>query len=78
MTSPPGMRCSPPAGTPPAILTALNKAVVESLDTPEMKELFVSLGMSAITEPLDAVNARMVKEFDKWEAVVKASGMKPQ
>jgi tripartite-type tricarboxylate transporter receptor subunit TctC len=67
-----------PAGTPPAVIDKLNKAVVEVLALPEVKERLAKIGAEpAPTTPkeFDALVARELRENGE---LVKAAGIKAQ
>jgi tripartite-type tricarboxylate transporter receptor subunit TctC len=64
-----------PAGTPPAILAKLEKALAETLAMPDVRKRLTEMG--AIVEPLngkqfgDYIGAELVK----WEGIVKKAGV---
>ena len=66
-----------PAGTPPAILAKLEKALAETLAMPDVRKRLTEMG--AIIEPLngkqfgDYIKAELVK----WEGIVKKAGIQP-
>ncbi len=64
-----------PAGTPPERIAKLNKAFVEVLDTPKVKQLFASQGL----EPAPSNTPQQLGKFiqaqmTKWVGVVKRAG----
>ncbi len=64
-----------PAGTPPERIAKLNKAFVEVLDTPKVKQLFASQGL----EPAPSNTPQQLGKFiqaqmTKWAGVVKRAG----
>jgi len=64
-----------PAGTPPDRIAKLNRAFVEVLATPKVKQLFASQGL----EPAPASTPEQLGKFiglqlTKWASVVKQSG----
>jgi len=64
-----------PAGTPPERVAKLNRAFIEVLDTPKVKQLFASQGL----EPAPAHTPQQLGKFiqaqmGKWAGVVKQSG----
>ncbi len=67
-----------PAGTPPAVLAKLEKALAEVLAMPDVRQRLT--GMGAIVQPLngkqfgDYIGAELVK----WADVVKQAGVKPE
>jgi tripartite-type tricarboxylate transporter receptor subunit TctC len=62
-----------PAGTPVPIVNQLNAAINESLKSPEISDRLVKLAVDArISSPAEFA-AFLVRERDKWTAVVKAA-----
>jgi len=66
------------AGTPPAILSTLNREMVKILESAPLKEQFSAQGLQAIPVTPDAFGRRVRDEIRKWGPVVKASGAKPE
>jgi tripartite-type tricarboxylate transporter receptor subunit TctC len=67
-----------PAGTPPAVIDKLNKALVEVLAMPEVKERLSKIGADpAPTTPKD-FDALVVRELGEYRELVKAAGIKAQ
>jgi tripartite-type tricarboxylate transporter receptor subunit TctC len=62
-----------PAGTPAPIVSRLNRAVVEALDTPELKAKFASLGITIIAGTPEQFSDYIKAEAVRWAALVKAS-----
>ena len=60
-----------PAGTPPAIVEKLNKAVSAALDAPELQQQFVKEGASIVKMSPDEFGKYIVAEKAKWGRVVK-------
>ncbi|MEJ8854875.1 tripartite tricarboxylate transporter substrate binding protein [Variovorax robiniae] len=64
-----------PAGTPPDRIAKLNKAFVEVLATPKVKELFASQGLEpAPSHAPDQLGKFIGLQMTKWAGVVKQSG----
>ena len=65
-----------PAGTPPAAIAKLEKALIETLAMPDVKKRLGDLG--ALVTPLDAkgFGAYIRSETVKWADVVKKAGLK--
>ena len=67
-----------PAGTPPAVLAKLEKALAEVLAMPDVRKRLTDMG--AIVQPLngkqfgDYIGAELVK----WADLVKKAGVKPE
>ena len=66
------------AGTPKAVITALNKAAIRILDSAAVQEQFGSQGLQPIPTTPEAFGKRLRAEIRKWGPVVKASGAKPE
>ena len=65
-----------PAGTPPAIITRINKDFNEALGSPKLRELLAARGADA-TGGTPAEFAKIIRaDLAKWAKVVKASGAK--
>jgi len=64
--------------TPREIMLVLNRELAAALQAPEVKEQFMTLGLSVLPDPLDRTRERLAREFTKWEAVAKAAGMAAQ
>jgi len=65
-----------PAGTPDAIVTALNKAVNASLDSPEMRASLGKLGLEPVIQTPQQFGKFIVSEVPRWAEIVKISGVR--
>jgi tripartite-type tricarboxylate transporter receptor subunit TctC len=65
-----------PAGTPHAIITKLNGAVVKIVRSAEMRERLLADGAEAIGSTPEEFTAVMKTDIAKWSAVIRASGAK--
>ncbi len=65
-----------PAGTPKAIVDQLNAALKKALAQPEIIKRMKDLGASPIGDTPDEFRAFLVKDSERWERVIKASGIK--
>jgi len=65
-----------PAGTPPDVVQAINRTVVENAKQPESKERFLKQGAEASDMDPQAFAAFIDRERAKWSKVVKESGAK--
>jgi tripartite-type tricarboxylate transporter receptor subunit TctC len=63
-----------PAGTPAAVVAALNRAINESLDTAEAKAGLARFSAIAQTGSPQEFAAWIASELPKWAAIVKLSG----
>jgi tripartite-type tricarboxylate transporter receptor subunit TctC len=67
-----------PAGTPPAVLDKLNKAMVEVLAMPEVKERLSKVGADPAPTSPKELDALVVRELAEYRELVKAAGIKAQ
>ena len=65
-----------PAGTPPQIVAALNKAVAATLKDPDIQQKLANLGIDIAPDTPAQFAAYIKAEIPKWAAVIKASGAK--
>ena len=65
-----------PAGTPPQIVAALNKAIGETLKDPDIQHKLANLGIDIAPDTPAQFAAYIKAEIPKWAAVIKASGAK--
>ena len=66
-----------PAGTPPAIVAKLEKALADTLAMPDVRKRLTEMG--AIVEPLNGkqFGDYIKAELTKWEDIVKQAGIQP-
>jgi tripartite-type tricarboxylate transporter receptor subunit TctC len=64
-----------PAGTPRRILDKLNKATVASLNSPELKRIFVAQGLNATPSTAAQFAKYLDSELKKWAEVVRAANI---
>jgi len=67
-----------PAGTPQPVIERLNQAIVASLNTPEAKKRFTELGLDTVGNTPAQATKLVADEMDRWTAVIKAAGVKPE
>ena len=67
-----------PAGTPPAVIERFNQAVIASLNAPEAKKRFAEMGLDAVGNTPAQATKLVADEMDRWTAVIKAAGVKPE
>jgi tripartite-type tricarboxylate transporter receptor subunit TctC len=65
-----------PAGTPQAIVTRLNQAVVAAAARPKLKEVFAAQGADPVTSTPDAIAQRIAREITTWKAITVKAGVK--
>jgi tripartite-type tricarboxylate transporter receptor subunit TctC len=63
-----------PAGTPPAVVTQLNHAIVQAMNDAEMRKQLGDAGIEAMSSTPAQFAAFTKTEIAKWARVVKASG----
>lgn len=64
-----------PAGTPPAVISTVNAALIKVLATPDVKNKFGAQGVDPVFTTPPEFKAYLKSEVEKWAKVVKASGM---
>ncbi|NEW88401.1 tripartite tricarboxylate transporter substrate binding protein [Rhodopseudomonas sp. WA056] len=67
-----------PAGTPPAVISALNTALQEILAEPALKKKLLELGIDAKPSTPEQLAARLRTDIDKWRVVIEQSGIERQ
>jgi tripartite-type tricarboxylate transporter receptor subunit TctC len=67
-----------PAGTPPAIVSRLNKEVNAILHEDDVVAALGKIGVEAEPSSQDELAARIAAEIKKWREVIVAAGIKPQ
>ena len=65
-----------PAKTPAPIVTRLNRALVEIVNSPETQKRFLDLGLRPLTSTPEELGAFMKTELVRWGKVVDAAGAK--
>ena len=65
-----------PAGTPTAVITRLNRALIEVVKSPETQTRFRDLGLRPLTSTPDELGVHMGSEIVRWGKVVEAAGAK--
>jgi tripartite-type tricarboxylate transporter receptor subunit TctC len=64
-----------PAGTPPQIVATLNKAAVEAMKDPTVKDKLASQGAILVGNTPDQFRAFIANETTKWAKVIKDAGV---
>jgi len=62
-----------PAGTPRAVVNALNAVIVKTVQKEEFRAKLAQLGADPIAEPPEYFQQMLVEEIDRWGKVVKAA-----
>lgn len=65
-----------PAGTSPAIISALNNAVLKILETPEMKERFVKAGVQIAPMNTQQFTDLYTSDIARWKVVIEKAKIK--
>ncbi len=69
---------SAPAGTPPEIITLLNRHLHTVIAMADIKKRFLEFGTEAYAGTPAEVQARLVNDIAKWEAVIKQANIPQQ
>jgi tripartite-type tricarboxylate transporter receptor subunit TctC len=67
-----------PHGTPPEIISTLNKAMHEILVIPEVKTRYADFGVEAKASSPEELMARLKGDITKWAAVIEKAGIPKQ
>lgn len=67
-----------PAGTPPAVISALNTALQEILVDPALKKKMLELGIDAKPSTPEQLATRLRTDIEKWRAVIEQAGIERQ
>jgi tripartite-type tricarboxylate transporter receptor subunit TctC len=65
-----------PAGTPKDIAQRLAAEVQKAMQSPDVKERYIALGMDTAFNTPDEMNAMLKKEQDRYGAIVKKANVK--
>jgi tripartite-type tricarboxylate transporter receptor subunit TctC len=65
-----------PAGTPKDVIALLNREIVKSLVTPEMKERQAALGNDVVASSPEEFGQRIRAELSTWAKVIKAANIR--
>jgi tripartite-type tricarboxylate transporter receptor subunit TctC len=67
-----------PAGTPQPIIERLNKEIATAVTAPGTKARFAELGVNAVGNTPEQATKLVDDEMDRWQAVIKKSGITAQ
>ena len=67
-----------PAGTPPDIVEALNRAIAETIATPGFHQRMAAIGVDVVGTTPAAFAKIIAGDYAKWGKVVAAAGIKPE
>jgi putative tricarboxylic transport membrane protein len=65
-------------GTPPEIISTLNRSLREILDEPNVKKQLLELGIEAKASTPEEISARLKSDIEKWRAVIDRAGIPKQ
>jgi len=65
-----------PAGTPPQIIRRLNTELVKIIDSPEIREQWISGGAEAVPTTPEEFAAFIQSEHARWSRLIKQTGVK--
>jgi tripartite-type tricarboxylate transporter receptor subunit TctC len=65
-----------PHGTPPAIVSSLNRAINEAIRAPEVKERFEQLNIDSRQNTPEEFRAFVKDQMERWGKVVKEANIK--
>ncbi|NUA31258.1 Bug family tripartite tricarboxylate transporter substrate binding protein [Cupriavidus basilensis] len=63
-----------PKGTPPEVIARLNKAVTDSVNSPDMRKKLLLQGAEPMQYTPESFGKFVVAEYQAWRPIVKASG----
>jgi tripartite-type tricarboxylate transporter receptor subunit TctC len=66
-----------PAGTPKAIISRLNKEIVEIVRSPDVNQKISQLGFTPVGSTPEEFRKHIAIEIDKWAKVINAGGIQP-
>jgi tripartite-type tricarboxylate transporter receptor subunit TctC len=66
-----------PAGTPPAVVTQLSKALTDAVADPAIHARLVEMGLEPTGHGADRLGEILQADLERWGPVIRASGFKP-
>jgi tripartite-type tricarboxylate transporter receptor subunit TctC len=67
-----------PAGTPAAVIQALNGAILQALADDGVRQRLLDLGIEPKGGPPEAIAQRLKADIDRWGDVIRRAGIAPQ
>lgn len=67
-----------PAGMPADVVKRLNAAIVEAVNSPDLRQRFISYGLTPAPSTPKELAASQAEDFKRWAGPVKKSGFKPE
>ena len=65
-----------PARTPPAVVAALNRAIKQYVEQPDVKSRMLALGADVVASTPEAFASQQRADLDRWAKVIKTAGVK--
>jgi len=66
-----------PAGTPATIVSRLNKEIARQMPAPEVRKVLQAQGTEVAVSTADDLSRLIAAEIEKWAAVIRNAGIKP-
>jgi len=66
-----------PRGTPAEVVARLHGALVQALAVPEVQQRLAALGIEGTNAAPEALGVRMAADAERWGAVVRRAGLRP-
>lgn len=67
-----------PAGTPRSIINRINSGINNALRQPDMKERFLTLGVTPIISSPESLTTYLKSEISRWGKIIKEMNIKPE
>lgn len=67
-----------PAGTPQPVVDRLGKAINAALAQPEARKKFAEMGLTVVGNTPEQATQFVNSEIQRWSAVIKQAGIKPE
>ena len=64
-----------PAGTPPAVVARMNRALLDAMSLPAVKQRFAAIGAEPIGSSPQQLRQHLQSEMEKWGKVIKERGI---
>jgi len=67
-----------PSGTPPDVITLLNRKLRKIIDSPEVRSNLGNVGFEAFSSSPEELDAFVKVQLDKWGKMIKDAGIQPE
>jgi tripartite-type tricarboxylate transporter receptor subunit TctC len=67
-----------PAGIPVDVVKRLNAAIVQAVNSPDLRQRYVSYGLTPAPSTPEELAAAQAEDYNRWAGPVKKSGFKPE